>query len=172
MKTIICSTILFLTIASCNVDPSPTYQPAASAYSSKEMAEQVITALQHMSSQEYVALFPTLQEFHQMMEKNSLFYGEFLSAAKQEFTTTYESHLVTDVKESFDRIIREGNKKGIVWNAIRFERIESPEIMKQQFAQAQVAIVFTANGKKYSLSMEKALIMNAQWKVSQFIKLI
>ena len=170
MKTIICSTILFVTMTSCNVDPSPTYQPAASAYSSKEMAEQVITALQHMSSQEYVALFPTLQEFHQMMEKNSLFYGEFLSAAKQEFTTTYESHLVTAVKESFDRIIREGNKKGIAWNTIRFN--ESSEIVKQQFTEAQVAIVFTSNEKRYRLSLEKTLIMNARWKVSQFIKLV
>ena len=172
MKTIICSTILLVTMTSCNVDPSPTYQPAASVYSSKAMAEQVITALQHMSSQEYVALFPTLQEFHQMMEKNSLFYGEFLSAAKQEFTTTYESHLITTVKESFDRIIREGNKKGIAWNTIRFERIESSETVKQQFAEAQVAIVFTANEKRYRLSLEKALIMNARWKVSQFIKLV
>jgi hypothetical protein len=172
MKTIICSTILFLTMTSCNVDPSPTYQPAASASSSKEMAEQVITALQHMSSQEYIALFPTLQEFHQMMEKNSPFYGESLSAAKQEFATTYESHLIPAVKESFDRIVREGNKKGIEWSTIRFERMESSKIVKQQFAQAQVVIVFTANGKKYSLSLEKALIMNAQWKVSQFIKLV
>ena len=171
MKTIICSTILFVTMTSCNVDPSPTYQPAASAYSSKEMAEQVITALQHMSSQEYVALFPTLQEFHQMMEKNSPFYGESLSAAKQEFATTYESHLITAVKESFDQVIREGNENGIAWSTIRFERVESSEIMKQQFAEAQVAIVFTSNEKRYRLSLEKALIMNARWKVSQFIKL-
>ena len=172
MKTIICSTIFFLTMISCNVDPSPTYQSAAPAYSAKEMAEEVITALQHMSSKEYIALFPTLQEFHQIMERSSLLYGESLSAAKQEFATTYESHLIAAVKESFDRIINEGNKKGIAWNTIRFERTESSEIVKQEFAQAQVAIVFTANGKTYRLSLEKALIINAQWKVSQFIKLV
>lgn len=172
MKTIICLTILFLAMTSCDVDPSPTSQPAASASSSKEMAKQVITALQHMSSQEYIALFPTLSEFHQMMEKNSDFYGESLSAAKLEFATTYKRHLITSVKESFDRIVREGNKKGIEWSVIRFERMESSEILKQQFAQAQVAIVFTANGKTYRLYVEKALIMNAQWKVSQFIKLV
>jgi hypothetical protein len=172
MKTIICSTILIITVTSCNVDPSPTYQSATSAYSSKEMAVQVMTALQHMSSQEYIALFPTLQEFHQMMEKNSPVYGGSLSAAKQEFATTYERHLITAVKESFDRIVREGNKKGIEWSTIRFERMESSEIVKQQFAQAQVVIVFNANGKTYRLCVEKALIMNGQWKVSQFIKLV
>lgn len=172
MKTIIHSAILLLTMTSCNVDPGPTYRPHASAYSSGEMAKQIITALQHVSPQEYVALFPTLQEFHQMMGRNSVFYGESLPAAKQEFASTYQNHLIPAVKESFDRIIREGNKKGIKWNNIRFERIESSEIMGQQFGQAQVVIVFTANGKPYTLSLKKALIMNAQWKISQFIELI
>jgi hypothetical protein len=148
------------------------YQPVVLAYFSTEMGKQVITALQHMSCQEYVALFPILQEFHQMMEKNSVFYGESLSAAKQEFANTYQSHLIPAVKDSFDRIIREGNKKGITWNTIRFERIESSEIMEPQFGQAQVVIVFTANGKVYRLGLTKALIMNEQWKVSQFIELI
>lgn len=172
MKTIIHSAILLLTMTSCNVDPGPTYRPYASANSSEEIAKQIITALQHVSSQEYVDLFPTLQEFHQMMGKNSDFYGESLSAAKQEFADTYENHLITTVKESFDRIIREGNEKGIKWNTIRFERIESSGITQDQFGQAQVAIVFTANGKAYTLALKKALIMNAQWKVSQFIELI
>ena len=171
MKTILYSALLFLTVTSCNVEPSPTYQPAALAYSSTEMGKQVITSLQHMSRQEYVALFPMLQQFHQMMEMNSVFYGESLSAAKQDFANTYQSHLVPAVKESFDRIIREGNKKGIAWNRVRFERIESSEMVGQQFGQAQVVIVFTANGTAYRLGFKKALIMNAQWKVSQFIEL-
>jgi|SRR5690606_17478388 len=172
MKTILYSAILFLAVTSCNVEPSPTYQPVALAYSSHEMAKQVITALQHMSCQEYVALFPKLQEFHQMMEKNSVFYGESLSAAKHEFADTYQNHLIPAVKESFDHIVREGSKKGIVWNTIRFERIEPSEMSDPQFGQAQVVIVFTANGKAYRLYLKKALIMNAQWKVSQFIELI
>jgi hypothetical protein len=171
MKTIIYSAILFLTVTSCTVDPSPTYLPVALAYSSNEMAKQVITALQHMSYQEYVVLFPMLHEFHQMMEMNSVFYGESLPSAKQEFAITYQNHLIPAVKESFDRIIREGNKKGIAWNTIRFERIESSEVMEPQFGRTQVVIVFIANGKVYRLCLKKALIMNAQWKVTQFIEL-
>lgn len=172
MKTIILSTILFLAMTSFTINPSAKYQSVASVYSSEEMAKQVITALQHMSSQEYVALFPTLQEFHQMMEKNSLFYGEFLSEAKEEFATHYESDLIPSVKASFERIIFEGKEKGIAWNSIRFERIEPTELMEQQFAAAPVTIVFTANGKEYKLNLEKALVMQASWKVSQFMRLI
>ncbi len=172
MKTVLYAVILFLATSSCDVEVNPTYEPASLAYSSEEMAKQVVTALQHVSSQEYVALFPTLKEFHLMMEMNSVFYGEYLSAAKQEFSNTYQPHLITAVKESFDRIIREGTEKGIAWNTISFERIESSEIMKQQFGQAQVAIVFSTNGKAYRLILKKALIVNAKWKVSQFIELV
>jgi hypothetical protein len=173
MKTIIISTILSLTtMTSCTTDPNVEHQSVTVANSSEEMAKQVINALQHSSSQNYVALFPTLQEFHQMMEKNSSLYGESLSSAKQDFATTYESDLIPTVKKSFDRIVAEGKKKGIEWNTIRFERIESIETMEQQFATAPVTIVFNSNGKEYKLILEKALLMHAQWKVSQFIKLV
>ena len=172
MKTILYSTILLLATTSCNIDPGPAYDAASVAYSSKEMAKEIVTALQHTSRQEYVALFPTLQEFHQMMEINAVFYGEHLSAAKQEFATTYERHLLIAVNESFDRIIREGNQKGIEWNTISFQRVESSQITDDQFGQAQVAIVFGTNGKAYKLILKKALIINSQWKLSQFIELV
>ena len=55
---------------------------------------------------------------------------------------------------------------------IRFERIESSEITPGHFGQAQVAIVFTADGKAHTLDLKKALIINAQWKVSQFMELM
>lgn len=172
MKTTVQLTIVLITIISCNVDPSPTYRPSASVYSSGEMAKKVITALQHASSEEYVTLFPTLQEFHTVMEKNSAFYDESLSAAKQEFANTYQNHLIKNVKDSFDRIIREGNKKGIAWNTIYFERFESPDITGQQFEQSEIFIVFIANGKTYTLALKRTLVLNGQWKVSQFIELI
>lgn len=103
------------------------------------------------------------------MEKNSDVYGEALLDAKQEFAVTYESILAPAVKESFDRIIREGNKKGISWNTVRFERIVPSEEM--ELGQAPLSIVFDANGEKYTLILEKVLIVNAQWKVTQFMEL-
>ena len=171
MKTIFYPLILFLATTSCGIEPSAMYQQVPLASSSEEMAKRVVDALQHISRQEYVALFPTLKEFHQMMEMNSGFYGEYLSAAKQEFANTYQSHLVAAVKDSFDRIIREGEKKGIAWNTISFDRIGSSEITEEQFGQGRVAIVFNTNGKSHRLILKKALIINAKWKVTQFIEL-
>ena len=170
MKTIIHFTILLVALSSCNIDTTPTYR--SSAYSSEEMANHVITALQHVASQEYIALFPTLQEFHQVMEKNSDLYGESLSAAKEEFAYTYKSDLIHAVKESFDRVIQEGSKKGISWSTIVFERVESAETKEEQFGQGQVSIVFSSSGTTHRLIIKKTVIMNAQWKVSQFIELV
>src|SRR5690606_743828 len=170
MKTTICSAILLLTLVSCNVDPTPLYR-TNETHTSKRMAEQVITALQNRSAEEYISMFPALREFHEIMEANSDAYGESLSAARQEFATTYESRLMRDAKDAFGRVLDEGDKRGITWSTIRLERVDAPKVTRQ-FAHAQVSIVFTANGQRHRLILEKALILNSQWKVSQFIKLI
>ena len=170
MKTVFCSAILLLTLVSCDIDQSPQYR-TNEAHTSIRMAEQVITALQNRSAEEYVGMFPALREFHEIMEANSDVYGESLAVAKQEFAATYESRLTRDVKDAFDRVLDEGDKRGITWSTIRLDRVDAPKATGQ-FAHAQVSIVFTANGQKHRLILEKALILNSQWKVSQFIKLI
>lgn len=170
MKKTICSAILLLTVVACNVDSIPEYR-LTSAYSAEQMAKQVIAALQNGSSQGYIGLFPTLKEFHQLMEENSDVYGESLVAAKQEFAATYNSQLIPAVKESFDRIFREGINVGIDWSAVRLERVDAPKI-NGRFAQGQISIVFIANEKKHRLILEKVLILNSRWKVSQFIRLV
>jgi hypothetical protein len=165
--TIILLTILSFTMTSFTINPERPVE-----YSSEQMAIQVVTALQHSSTQEYVTLFPSLQEFHQMMDENSLLYGDFLPEAKEEFAVHYESDLIPLVKESFDRVLREGKKIGINWNTIQFKRTESIDVIDHGIAATPVTIVFSSNGKEYKLSMEKALVLHARWKVSQFIKLV
>lgn len=105
------------------------------------------------------------------MDENSDFYGESLSDAKEEFAAIYERHLLPAVKESFNRIVREGNSRGIEWVSVCFERVDSPE-RTEPYEPAQLFIVFTANGRSHRLILQKALIFGSQWKVSQFIELV
>lgn len=171
MKNIMYSTILFFAVASCNVEPVSPHQPVGSAESSEQFAKQVITALRHNSSLKYTAMFPTLNDFHQIMDAHRDVYGESLSAAMQEFSAAYESRLMREVKDAFDRVLDEGRTRGITWSTILLERVDAPAVT-DQFGHAQVTIVFTADGRSHRLILEKALILNSQWKVSQFIKLI
>lgn len=170
MKTIICLSFVLAVAAACNVEPAPASQ-SSSISSSEQLAKGVITALQHESAEEYFALFPTLQEFHQVMDDNADFYAESLSEAKEEFAALYRRELITSVRHSFDRIVRDGRSRGIDWHTVSFERIDNPEQTKQ-FAQTTLRIVFTANGKRQTLILKKVLILNSQWKVSQFMKLV
>ena len=110
--------------------------------------------------------------FIEVMEENSEIYGESLMDAKKEFAGIYENHFLTEAKESFDRVVRQGTKEGIDWSAIRLTRIEVAETSRPKFEQLPVTIVFTSRGKSYRIILDKALIMQARWRASQHIKLM
>jgi hypothetical protein len=139
---------------------------------SEQMAERIVSALQHTSAKEYTAMFPSLEDFNDMMKESSDIYGTYLADAQREFSINYEQKLIPTVEHAFDLLIDEGRSKGIEWNNIKFLRIEQKEQPKHQFSPVPVTIVFSANGLEHRIHIERALVINGQWKVSQFIKLV
>ena len=63
--------------------------PLAAQNPCEQMAQQVIVAFRTNSPEAYVALFPSLAEFHDLMDANANVYGETLEAAKEEFSARY-----------------------------------------------------------------------------------
>jgi hypothetical protein len=62
--------ILFAVAATAALHrPSVTQSPC------EKMAQQVIVALRQTSPEGYVALFPSLAEFHNLMDENADVYG-------------------------------------------------------------------------------------------------
>ncbi|HEY3404846.1 MAG TPA: hypothetical protein VGK59_15760 [Ohtaekwangia sp.] len=153
-------TIVTMTMSSFTVKYSET---------SEKMAQDVVSAFQHNSPQEFVTLFPTLQEFHQLMDETSALYGDFLPEAKKEFASEYENELLPEVREAFQHILIEGKKKGIDWSAIEYIRTEVGKISSAK--SASVTVFFQANGKEHSLRIENAMTIHEQWKVSQYLDL-
>ncbi|MBL7857388.1 MAG: hypothetical protein JNM57_06845 [Cyclobacteriaceae bacterium] len=170
MKTTILLSALSLTVSSFTVIPD--FSGSTSTPSSQEMAKKMLAAFQHSSQQEYTSLFPSLTEFHQFMVQQANIYGEFLNDAKRDFAADYQKKTLPALAEAFDRIADEGKKKGIDWNSIQFVQVEHEDIRDQQFSMAGFSIVFKSNEKEYRLVLEKALVMNGQWKVTQFIRLM
>ncbi len=146
-------------------------KPSKKGNSSEQMARKVVTALKKSSPEAYIALFPTLEEFHQVMDENAVVYGETLQAAKEEFASSYENKILPELKESFAQIIREGKEKGIDWNAISYQRIEY-STSKGNDSATPFTIVFFSKGKEYRLRIENAFILHNEWKVGQKVKLI
>lgn len=138
----------------------------------EQWAKDVIAAFQHYSSTEYEALFPTLDEFHKMIEKYSCLYGNFLNDAKEEFAKSYSRDLKPALRKSFESAIWDGIERGIEWHTVTFERVEPGKSNLQPFDLAPLSIVFSSNGVEYKLYFDKALVLDGRVKVSQFVKLI
>lgn len=172
MKRIIYSAILLIVVASCAVESISPRQPIRFSRSSEQLAKQVIAALQRTSSLEYIAMLPTPENFYQIMDEYDIVYGESLTEAKREFGAHYKSQLIPIVESSFGRTIQEGMRRGISWDAARFERVVSFERRGERFGEAQVTIEFSTNGELHRVLLGKVLIVNGEWRVSQFMELL
>ena len=139
---------------------------------SEQMAEHIVSALQHSSAKEYSTMFPTLEDFNDMMKESSEIYGTYLADAQREFANNYEHKLIPTVEHAFELLIEEGRSKGIEWNNIRYIGTEQREQPQHKFSPVPVTIVFSSNGVEHKIYIERALVINGQWKVSQFIKLV
>lgn len=142
------------------------------AGSSEQMAERVVAALRQSSSKEYASLFPSLSDFKEIMKKSAAIYGSNLAEAQREFSNNYESKLIPAVKHSFEAIVLEGKQKGIDWSAVRYVGIELERQPQQHFSPVPLNIVISSHGIEHRIQIEKALVINGQWKVSQYVKFI
>ena len=146
---------------------SPEGRAAKADAAAERMAVSVVTAFQHRSLQEYTALFPSVEAFHKIMEKNSAFYGSNLEEAKEEFDMQYTKEVLPALNQSFKSIIAQGIKEGIDWSTIKLVSVEFHE----QSPTAPATITFSSNAKEYRLEFEKTLNVNGEWKISQYVKL-
>ncbi len=145
--------------------------PSATQNSCEPVAKQVITALRTRSTEAYIALFPSLTEFHALMDENALVYGENLGKAKEEFADQYNSKSIPSLQKSFASIIQLGKNKGIDWSGIAFEKVEC-SMPTKNLARIPFTIVFSANNKKYHITIDKAFVLHGVWRVSAEMSLI
>jgi hypothetical protein len=163
MKTSIFLTAMAITLTSFTANVNTT---------SEQIGRKALSALKHVSHTEYASLYPTLADFHKMMDANAAIYGNSLSDAKNEFAMTYAKKIIPAMDESFDRILKEGKELGIDWASIQYLRVEQGDIPNGKFGSATFTIVFSANEKEHRIVVEKALLIEGQWKVSQFARII
>ncbi|HEY5744849.1 MAG TPA: hypothetical protein VIU12_02125 [Chryseolinea sp.] len=169
--TIITFAALSLSLTAFVSNPMVTEKTIITA-TSEQMAERVVSALRESSAERYTSLFPTLSDFHAVMEESAEIYGSSLQDAQFEFERAYKSNLVPAVKTSFESLLERGKEKGIDWKSIRYVGVELIENTSERFGAVPVTIVFASGGKEYRIKMDRAMVFNGQWKVSQFVKLV
>jgi hypothetical protein len=155
-------TSLIITMSSFNQVP-------AEQRTAEETARHIITAIQHNSPDEYVSLFPTIAEFHELMKQNDKVYGPYSEEARYEFEVDYERYLLPKVKSAFESLVAEGKQKGIDWKRAEFVKADVVSHPSGAVTIGQVSVVFTVDSKEYILRIDNALYLNGEWKVTQFL---
>ncbi len=139
-------------------------------HTSAQLGAKVVASLQESSFAQYEQLFPSLEEFKNMMEENAHVYGNNLKAAQADFANEYHTKLVPVLKESFDKLQRDGKVKGIDWSAVKYVTT-SYQVAKDDHTKASITIVVSSNGKEYQITIQNILVINGQWRIGQFAKL-
>lgn len=139
---------------------------------SEQLAERIVNALQHSSAKEYTSLFPSIEDFKDMMKESSEIYGSYLADAQREFANNYEYKLVPTVEHAFETLIDEGRSKGIDWSEVHYVGIEQKEQPHNRFTPIPVTLIISFKGVEHRIYIERALVVNGEWKVSQFIKFV
>jgi hypothetical protein len=168
MKTIALLTSMIMTMTSFTSSP---VLPKDAITSSEKLAEYVVAAFRANSPGQYAQLFPSLTEFHHLMERNGVVYGRFLDEAKKEFSMEYQQELLPELKDSFEKIIEEGRSRGIDWSSITLKKVE-PEITKGFLPTIPVTFSFTSNGKEYRLQIERVIMIGNEYRITQYIRFV
>jgi hypothetical protein len=132
-------------------------------------ARGVMYALRQSSEEHFVAMFPKLSELHEMMEKNEAFYGLNLEFAKEEFAKTYNEELMPAVRRAYGNLIAEGEKRSIDWSEVSIQSVNIPEAAT---GFSSITVTFEQNGKTFDLLIERSLMIDGKWKVSQYVTFI
>jgi hypothetical protein len=130
-------------------------------------ARGLITALRQSSEERFVFMFPKLSDFHAMMDRNAKFYGLNVEAAKEDFTKTYNEELMPAVRRAYVNLLTESESRGIDWSEVIVESVNIPE---EATGFSSIAITFSQGDKKFSLLIERSLMIGGKWKVSQYVK--
>jgi hypothetical protein len=134
----------------------------------QKLANHIVDALQRQSAETFVALFPTVEEFYAMMEKNAKVYGPFLQDAQLEFAHDYMRNLIPSLHDSFTALLAAGAARGIVWHELSLVSVHVNERGKNQ----SVTLVVASGGNEHKIILEKPLWIDGRLKISQFVKLV
>jgi hypothetical protein len=132
-------------------------------------ARGLITALRQSSEAKFVSLFPTLDELHRQMDMNEAFYGLNLEAAKEDFAKTYNDELLPAVRRAYTSLVAEAEKRDIDWSEVSVVSVNIPEA---RTGFSPITITFEQDGKTFDLVIERSLMIEGRWKMSQYVKFV
>ncbi len=172
-KLAICSIILIAAVA-CKKEVSNELPTNTRAFNSAEqLGKGVISALQQHSEERYLETGLSSDDFQTFMEMEAVLYKINPEAYKKETEQNYKSYFLPELQKSFEAINQQSRKLNINWEAAEFKGVE---IMEDVNTENKVTIVpmeihFSYQDKDCVILIEKAIVIEGKWTISQFTEL-
>lgn len=141
-------------------------------HSSKKLGLEIIRAAANHSEAEFLALLPTISDFHGIMNANAGVYRQNIAEAQKEFSSVYASRVVPQAKKAFSDLLRQAEERKIDWRTIEVTGIDTGNEPDATLSFVTVTVHFLSKDKPYEMVIDKSLVWNGQWKVSQYIRLV
>lgn len=139
--------------------------------SKEEFGNELISVLRRSSEKEFSELFPSLSDFHQLMIRNSELYGKNLQEAAAEFGKQYNLELAPAFADTYAMLLKEGSRIGVDWQNAKFVSADTPAKVESDFTVVPMTVTFTSGGYEHHLKIEKTLLIDGKWRISQYITL-
>lgn len=106
------------------------------------------------------------------MNANAGVYRQNIAEAQKEFSSVYASQVVPQAKKAFSELLRQAEERKIDWRTIEVTGIDTGNEPDATLSFVTVTVHFLSKDKPYAMVIDKSLVWNGQWKVSQYIRLV
>ncbi len=149
---------------------SPNADSCPYGIAPRQAGVQMVDALRMASAEAYLQAFPTLDELLALMEQNNQLYGAHFEAAKQELAGQYVAEIVPAAYESFERLLKQGEARGVVWSEVEFVRWEVATREQTRWDEIPFLLIVQFREREYKIAV-RAVVINGQLRFSQYLKL-
>lgn len=137
----------------------------------RQTGVRMVDALRASSAEAYLQEFPALNELLVAMDKNKGLYGAYYQAARQDLAEQYVTEIVPAAHENFNRLLRQGVARGIVWSEVEFVRWEISTKEQTRWDEIPFVLVVQFREREYRIAV-RGLVLQSQLRLSQHMVLL
>lgn len=132
----------------------------------QRLAEKLISTLQRDNA-DYLTLCATSEMFTDLMANSAELYGGHVTEAKRDFVMRYENNVLPAIRDMVRSIRDDGKRKGIDWKNVKISKVSLNEENGYH-----LTLQLDSNGTAFRIVLEKILLFDGEFKITQYGELI
>jgi hypothetical protein len=163
--------VIFLTLLFANHFGQGSSMKSEKHTDAENLGRQILATFQHRSVKEYYGLFPSLEELNGLMAAQPDVCAEIVGVATTDLAKTYKRRLIPSLVSAYIKAFEAGYERGIDWEDVAFVGAYEADTTDGA-GTTSLVIEFMFDDKNYALIIEKIIMLDGEWKATQYIGLI